>query len=81
LSYLLGNRIQITWGVQVAVTPDEEEGIILDPIEDMVSVVIEMMSRSLVISRAIRIKVQRNFVAATEKLKAKLAESSTSLLK
>ena len=59
-SSLLEESLKIALGVQVALTPAEEEVVISMPVEDMVSVIVET-------------------AAATGKLKAELAESTSSL--
>lgn len=69
-SSMLVERLQIAQDVQVALTPNEEEAIVLAPVEDMVSAVVELMSCSLIISRAIRTEVQKNSAVAIEKVKA-----------
>jgi len=47
-------------GVQVAFTSEEEEIIIVAHVEDMVSKMVDMMSRMLVVGRALETKLKKN---------------------
>lgn len=76
---LLGDNLQVARGVQVAVTPCQKQVIASAPIEDMIWICIEMLSRGLVLTRTIKTEVHKSFFVVTEKLKEKLVDSTNSL--
>jgi len=57
----------------------EEEIIIVEPIEGMVSTMVEMICRTLILGRALESELEKNFVVVVAKLKAELDETSNSL--
>jgi len=75
----MGKQLHLARDVQVVFTSEEKEIIIVAPTEYMVPTIVEMMSRSLVLGRALGSEVQKNSVATLEKDKVELVESSSSL--